>query len=225
MVVISSPDCAREVMKTHDINFAERPPTLASVILAYNSTGIASASCGNYWRQLRKICTLELLSLKRVNSYQPIREEEFSNLVKWIASKEGSPINLTEAVISTIYTIVSKSAFGKKCKDQDKFISAVKELVKVAAGFDLADLFPSITWLQYFTGLRRNLERVHLQIDQIMENIISEHKEAKSNASYDQAESDKDLVDVLIRYEDGNNQEFFLTKDNIKAIILVRIIT
>ena len=225
MVVISSPDCAREVMKTPDINFAIRPPTLASVILSYNSTGIVSASCGNYWRQLRKICTLELLSLKRVNSYQPIREEELSNLVKWIASKEGSPINLTQAVISTIYTIVSKAAFGKKFKDQDKFISAVKELVKVAAGFNLADLFPSIIWLQYITGLRRNLERVHLQIDQIMENIITEHKEAKSKASYDQAETDQDLVDVLIKYEDGNNQEFFLTKDNIKAIILVRTIT
>ncbi|KEH34025.1 putative cytochrome P450 [Medicago truncatula] len=220
MVVISSSDCAREVMKTHDINFAIRPPSLASVIISYNSTGIASASCGNYWRQLRKICTLELLSLKRVNSYQPIREEELSNLVKWIASKEGSPINLTQAVISIIYTIVSKAAFGKKFKDQDKFISAVKELVKVAAGFNLADFFPSITWLQYFTGLRRNLEREHLQIDQIMENIITEHKEAKSKGSYDQAETDQDLVDVLIKYEDGSNKEFFLTKDNIKAIIL-----
>jgi len=225
MVVISSPDCAREVMKTHDNNFGIRPQVLASVILGYNSTGITSAPYGNYWRQLRKICTLELLSLKRVNSYQPIREEELSNLVKWIALMEGSPINLTEAVISAIYTIVSKAAFGKKFKDQDKFISAVKELIKIAAGFNLADLFPSITWLQFFTGLRQNLERVHLQIDQIMENIINEHKEAKSKANYDQAESDQDLVDVLIKYEDGNNQEFFLTKDNIKAIILVRIIT
>jgi len=223
-VVISSPDCAREVMKTHDINFAIRPKVLASELLAYNSTGITSAPYGSYWRHLRKICTSELLSQKRVNSYQPIREEELSNLVKWIASEEGSPINLTQAVISSIYTILSKSAFGKKCKDQDKFISAVKELIKIAAGFDLAELFPSITWLHYFTGLRPNLERVHRQVDQIMENIISEHKEAKSKVNYDQGESNEDLVDVLIKYEDGNNNEFFLTKDNIKAIILVRII-
>jgi cytochrome P450 len=83
-VIISSPDSAREVMKTHDINFAIRPQVLASVLLAYNSTGIVSAPYGNYWRQLRKVCNLELLSLKRVNSHQPIREEELSNLVEWI---------------------------------------------------------------------------------------------------------------------------------------------
>ncbi|KAK7305226.1 hypothetical protein VNO77_43128 [Canavalia gladiata] len=217
-IVISSPECAREVMKTHDINFATRPKILAAEIMSYNSTTIAFAPYGHYWRQLRKICTLELLSLKRVNSYQPIREEEFSNLVKWIASKKGSPINLTQAVISSIYTIVSRAAFGKKCKDQKKFVSAMKESVKIAGGFDIGDFYPSATWLQLITGVRSKLERLHQQSQQVMENIINEHKEAKSKVKDDPSEAE-DLVDVLIQYEDGSNQDFFLTKNNIKAII------
>jgi len=65
---------------------------------------------------------------------------------------------------------------------------------------------------------------VHRVVDQIMENIINEHKEAQSKGEYDQGESDEDLVDVLLKYQDGNNKEFFLTIDNIKAIIMVRII-
>jgi hypothetical protein len=85
----------------------------------------------------------------------------------------------------------------------------VKESIKIAGGFDLADLFSSITWLHYFTRLRLKLERVHGQIDQIMENIINEHKEAKSITKHDHGESDEDLVDVLIKYEDGTNKEFF----------------
>lgn len=134
----------------------------------------------------------------------------------------------------------------------------MKESIKIAGGFDLADLFPSITWLHYFTRLRLKLERVHGQIDQIMENIINEHKEAKSITKHDHGpygglyvmrkiilglilmcalglilcwagpdhgESDEDLVDVLIKYEDGTNKEFFLTRDNIKAIILVSTIS
>ncbi|XP_058788018.1 cytochrome P450 71D9-like [Vicia villosa] len=219
-IVISSPEFAKEVMKTHDINFATRPRLLATDIMAYNSTNIAFAPYGNYWRQLRKICTLELLSLKRVNSYQPIREDVLSNLVKWIASQNGSPINLTEAVISSIYTIVSRSAFGIKCKGQEKFIAVVKESIKVAAGFDLGDLFPSAKWLQHITGLRPKLERFHRQTDEVLENIINEHKEARyAKAKDDEGEVEEDLVDVLLKYEDGSDMDFSLTKNNIKAII------
>ena len=223
-IVISSPDCAKEVMTTHDINFATRPQILATEIMSYNSTSIAFSPYGNYWRQLRKICILELLSLKRVNSYQPVREEELFNLVKWIASEKGSPINLTQAVLSSVYTISSRATFGKKCKDQEKFISVLTKSIKVSAGFNMGDLFPSSTWLQHLTGLRPKLERLHQQADQILENIINDHKEAKSKAKGDDSEA-QDLVDVLIQYEDGSKQDFSLTKNNIKAIIQVRILT
>ena len=81
-IVVSSPEIAREVMKTHDVIFASRPTgSLAGKILSYDYTGIVAAPYGNYWRQLRKICTLELLSPKRVESYQPIREEELSTAI------------------------------------------------------------------------------------------------------------------------------------------------
>jgi len=223
-IVISSAECAKELMKTHDINFATRPKVLAIDVVSYNCTNIAFSPYGNYWRQLRKICTLELLSLKRVNSYQPIREEEFTNLVKRIDAHKGSPINLTENVLSTIYTIVSRAAFGKKCKDHDNFISVITKITKVASGFYIGDFFPSAVWLQHITGMRHKLERVHQEADQIMENIVNEHKEAKSKTKDHEREA-TDLVDVLIQYEDGSKQDFFLTRDNIKAIILVWIIT
>ncbi|KEH34016.1 cytochrome P450 family 71 protein [Medicago truncatula] len=220
-MVISSPECASEVMKTHDIHFSSRPQILVTEIISYNSTSIAFAPYGNYWRQIRKICTLELLSLKRVNSYQPIREEVLSNLVKWIASQKGTPINISEAVLSTMYTIVSRSAFGNECKDQEKFISLVRQTIKVAGGFNLGDLFPSAKWLQRITGLRPKLERIHRQTDQILENIINEHKEEKyTKAKDDQGRVEEDLVDVLLNYEDGRNQDLSLTKNNIKAIIM-----
>ncbi|WJX37484.1 hypothetical protein P8452_25244 [Trifolium repens] len=219
-IVISSPECAREVMKTHDIHFATRPQILAAEIMTYNYTNIAFSPYGNYWRQLRKICTSELLSLKRVNSYLPIREEVLSNLVKWIVSENGPPINLTEAVNSSIYTIVSRAAFGNKYKDQENFISVIKEAIKVSAGFDLGDLFPSAKWLQHVTGLRPKLESYHRQTDQIFENIINDHKVEKYAKGKDDQGEVEDLVDVLLNYEDGSDQDFSLTKDNIKAIIM-----
>ncbi|KAK7274024.1 hypothetical protein RIF29_15094 [Crotalaria pallida] len=221
-IIVSSAEYAKEVMKTHDVIFASRPRILVSEIITYGSTDIIFSPYGNYWRQLRKICTLELFTHKRINSFRPIREEELTNLIKRIASKKGSPINLTQEVLSSIYTIISRAAFGKKSKDQEEFITVVKEATVVAAGLDIGDLFPSARWLQLLTGSRPKIERLHRQQDRILQNIINEHKEAiKSKAKEGQGGAEEDLVDVLLKFVDGNgnSQDICLTKDNIKAII------
>ncbi|XP_045820131.1 cytochrome P450 71D11-like [Trifolium pratense] len=218
-IVVSSPEYAKEVLKTHDVIFASRPKIVAVDILLYGSTDIAFSPYGNYWRQLRKICTIELLTQKRVNSFQPIREEELTNLIKRIDSQQGSSINITQAILESIMNVTTRSAFGNKCKGTEQLVSLAKG-ESVAGGFDIAELFPSVKWLPLVSGLRPKLERLHRQIDKILEDIIIEHKEAKSKE--DQGEVGEDLVDVLLKFQSGNDndQDICLTDNNIKAIIL-----
>ncbi|XP_004506686.1 cytochrome P450 71D9-like [Cicer arietinum] len=212
-IIVSSAECAKQVMKTHDLIFSSRPPIQASTIMSYNNVGIAFAPYGDYWRQLRKICTLELLSSKSVQSFQPIRDEEVTNLIKWITSKEGSSINLTKEVFSTISTITSRTAFGKKCEENTKFISLVREAVKVAGGFNLGDLYPSYKWLQNISGLKPKLEKLHQQADIIMQKIINEHREVNKLRANEDQEVEEDLVDVLLKQN-------CLSDDSVKAVIL-----
>lgn len=89
-VVVSSPETAQEVMKTHDIIFAYRHQIIVAKILSYNSSTISFAPYGEYWRQIRKICTLELLSAKKVQSFRNLREEETSELIKWVVAAASS---------------------------------------------------------------------------------------------------------------------------------------
>ncbi|CAK8570874.1 unnamed protein product [Lathyrus sativus] len=220
-VVVSSPDYAKEVLKTHDIVFASRPKIVAAEILSYGSTNIAFSPYGNYWRKLRKICTMELLTQKRVSSFQPLREEVLTNLVKRIDSQQGSPINITQLVASSTFAIIGRAAFGNECKVQDE-LASLGNGEAVAGGFDIAELFPSAKWLQLVSGLRPKLERLHRQIDELLEKVIIEHKEAKSKAKQGQGEAEEDLVNVLLNFQGGNeiDQDICLTDDNIKAIIL-----
>ncbi|XP_031261101.1 cytochrome P450 71D11-like [Pistacia vera] len=220
MVVVSSPEYAREVMKTHDINFASRPQTVATNIMSYDSTDIICSPYGDYWRQLRKICTLELFSARRVQSFRSIREEEVATLIDWVGSNAGSPINLTEKIASLIYGITSRAAFGGKSKDQELFISLMEETLKVTAGFSISELFPSINFLQWITGVKSQLEKLHQEADRIVEKIINDHKKRRETLNIDKSGEAEDLVDVLLKVQQHGDLQFPLTMDNIKAVVL-----
>ncbi|KAI3466436.1 hypothetical protein Pfo_023099 [Paulownia fortunei] len=189
--------------------------------MSYGCTDIAFAPYGEYWR--RKICILELLSPKRVQSFQSLREEEILNLARWIASNAGSPISLTEKMYSSTYSITSKAAFGMKTKEQETFVSIVQESIRLASGFDIADVYPSIKLLPVISGAKSRLRRLHQQADRILENIIDEHKVHKAS-KIGEGQKQEDLVDVLLKFqEDG--VELPLTTDNIKSVILASFLT
>ncbi|KAJ7963657.1 Cytochrome P450 [Quillaja saponaria] len=218
--IVSSPEIAKEVMKTHDIIFASRPHLLATRIIAYDSTNIAFSPYGSYWRQLRKICLVELLTQKRVQSLHFIREEEVSSFIVTIASHEGSVINLSDMVSSLTNGIVSRAAFGKKSRDGQAFVSALLAAFQLVAGFSIADLYPSIKVLQMITGIKPKLEKIQKKFDSILENIIKEYKEGKLMTKNSTGETEENLLGVLLKVQAKNDLEIPLTNSNVKAVIL-----
>lgn len=54
-IVISSPEVAQQIMKTHDINFANRPYSSVLSLMSYNCTDIAFAPYGDHWRQQKNL--------------------------------------------------------------------------------------------------------------------------------------------------------------------------
>ncbi|CAI0379927.1 unnamed protein product [Linum tenue] len=98
-VVVSSPEAAREVMKTHDLSFASRPNLLVSDIVLYGRIG----PYGEHWRQMRKVSAVELLSAKRVGSFRPIRESEVAKLVAGITrgGAAGDVVNVSRMLAAT----------------------------------------------------------------------------------------------------------------------------
>ena len=75
-LVVSSSRAARLIMQTHDHAFASRPASKISNTLVYGSSDIAFAPYGDHWRQLRRLVTTHLFTVKKVNSYRLSRQEE-----------------------------------------------------------------------------------------------------------------------------------------------------
>ncbi|KAI3468346.1 hypothetical protein Pfo_025009 [Paulownia fortunei] len=214
-IVVSSPKVVREVLKTVDPACADRPQSLASKIMWYNYIDIAFSPYGEYWRQMRKICILELLSVKNVRSFEYIRKDEASRLIESIRSNSGTPINLTEKTFLFTSAITCRAAFGKVLKDRETLISLLKKAVVLAGGFDMADLFPSLKILNLINWNKYKLLRMRSKMDSILDRLIDEHKTKKGNGEL----GSEDLVDVLLRLKQSGEFEFPIANNNIKAVL------
>ncbi|CAM0150821.1 unnamed protein product [Urochloa decumbens] len=95
-MVVSSPEAALEVFKTHDITFAERFTNATTAVIGFDGSDIGFAPYGERWRQLRKICVLELLSAARVLSFRCIREEEVRRFMENLALRQTSGLGVAD---------------------------------------------------------------------------------------------------------------------------------
>ncbi|TVU45104.1 hypothetical protein EJB05_04577 [Eragrostis curvula] len=221
LVVASSKETARAVLKTHDTNFATRPKLLAGEIVGYDWADILFSPSGDYWRKLRQLCAAEILSPKRVLSFRHIREDEVALQVDEVRRAAG-PVNLSVMFHALTNSIVARAAFGKKRDNAAEFMAAIKAGVGLSSGFCVPDLFPTwTTVLAKLTGMKRSLQDIHETVDSILEEIIDERKAIRDEKIRSGAENvDENLVDVLIALQDKGGFGFHLNNSRIKAIIL-----
>ncbi|KAK6934573.1 Cytochrome P450 [Dillenia turbinata] len=194
--------------------------SLAGAILTYDQRDIALSPYGAYWRQLKKICILELLSAKRVQSFRSNREEELSKMIESISAKAGELINLSEMIFALTNIILRRAAFGAKCKDQREIISAFKEVVEVFRGFSVADLYPSLRWVHVLSGETPKIERLHKRLDMMLEAIIGVHKACRVRKEKRDGEAEEDLIDVLLRIQEQSAVDLTLTNEDVKAVCI-----
>ncbi|KDP42346.1 hypothetical protein JCGZ_02819 [Jatropha curcas] len=219
-VVVSSAETSKEVLRTQDTNFAERPLVNAAKMVLYNRNDIVFGSFGDQWRQMRKICTLELLSVKRVQSFKSVREEEMSSFIKFLSSKSGSPVNLTHHLFVLTNYIIARTSIGKKCKNQEALLRIIDDVVEAGAGFSVTDVFPSFEALHVISGDKHKFDKLHRETDKILEDIISEHKADRAVSSKKSDGEVENLLDVLLDLQENGNLQFPLTNDAIKGAIL-----
>ncbi|CAI0378881.1 unnamed protein product [Linum tenue] len=223
ILVVSSPELAKEILKDHDITFAQRAPLLFPALIFYDCTDVLFAPYGDYWRQVRKICQMELLSPNRVKSFASIRSQEVSNLIESVRSSSSSPVNLTRLIFQMSCGVTSRSAFGRKYKDHETLMSLAMDIMKLTSGLGLADLFPSHgEMLKAMTRMfSPKLNGVTRVADRVLEDVLSDHRKKRSSGLLDDGNRVReDLVDVLLNLQKSGDLQVPLSDNNIKAVLL-----
>ncbi|KAJ8772910.1 hypothetical protein K2173_028087 [Erythroxylum novogranatense] len=219
-VVVSSANLAREVLKTHDLALSSRPQLLSAKSLFYGCTDIAFAPYGAYWRSVRKICILELLSIKRVQSFSFVREEEVARLVSRIADFYPKITNLSKMIGLYANDVLCRVAIGKGCSeggeyDRHGFQKLLDDYQELLGGFSLGDYFPSLEFVHNLSSMKSKLQTTFRRFNKFFDDVITEHLRTEKKPG-----EQKDLVDVLLDIQKNGSAEMPLTMDNVKAIIL-----
>ncbi|CAN1813645.1 Desmethyl-deoxy-podophyllotoxin synthase [Linum perenne] len=224
-VVVSSAELAREFLHTHDLNFATRPYLASAGIIFYGCRDIAFAPYGEYWKEMRKICAMELLSPTQVRSLRPIMEQEIDKLIQLVRTNNSEntrlkPVNLSRMLTSLGNSVTCRSAFGITPKQEEVFLPFIEKIVEELGGFSLGDLFPSSKLLRWITGSEAKLERLHEAADVILESIITDHVAKRLDGDQMNGGDHEDLVDVLLKLKERNQDlDFEFSNREIKAVI------
>ncbi|XP_020083586.1 cytochrome P450 71A1-like [Ananas comosus] len=221
-LVVSSPDTAREIMKTHDQIFANRPSLRSAEIILYDSMDLAFVRYGEHWRQMRKLCIIHLLSAKRVQSYNQVREEEVAIMIQKITqvSLKPSLVDLSEILYSFANDIVCRVVSGKFSREEGRnelFRKLIEENGYLLGGFFVEDYFPSLGWLDKFLKLSARAKRNFKRWDKLLEEVIKEHESREKVKKDDEEE---DFVDVLLTLQKDPNMDVALKREHIKALLL-----
>ncbi|XP_030539505.1 trimethyltridecatetraene synthase-like [Rhodamnia argentea] len=224
MVVCSSADMAKAVLKTYDTAFAYRPQLAAGKYTAYNYSNMVWTPYGPYFRQARKIFLAHLFAAARLQSFEYIRVEERRVLIRNLFEAKGQPVNLQDHLLDLTLNVISRIVLGKKYTEKSESSSIVspEEFKKMIAEWfvlngvvNMGDFGP---WLDFLDlqGYIKRMKAVSKKFDRFLEHVLGEHEARRVGVEGYEA---KDMVDVLLQQVDDPNLEVKIERDGVKALI------
>lgn len=232
-LVVSSSSMAKDVLKTHDVFFASKPRCATGKYLFYDHENVSNAPYGEYWRRMKKLSIVELLTAKRVESFECVRKEEVSAMIRslWEASGCGKHVvDVSKSLTYMSMNIICKMLASRTYSEAEMggghvFKKLVDEFFALAGGFCVGDFIPYLDWLD-LQGFHRRMKNVAKVFDDFLDKVIDEHIKRRGICDGEQNKGRvKDMVDVLLdtAEAEGNTTEPRITRVSIKAIVLVSI--
>ncbi|KAL6859133.1 hypothetical protein ACP4OV_018135 [Aristida adscensionis] len=231
VVVASSVDTAKLLLKTHDLLFLDRPRTAAGEHTTYNYADITWSPYGAYWRQARRICATELFSPRRLASFEHIRAGEVRALVRGLfaAAAGGAAVRLNRDHLSTLsMNVISRMVLGKRLfgegavadamegpvASQSEFKWMVDELMLLNGVLNVGDWIPWLGCLD-LQGYVRRMKKIAKMFDAFIEHVLDEHGERRRREG--EGFVAKDIVDVLMELADDPGLEVKIGRVGVKA--------
>ncbi|RZC78338.1 hypothetical protein C5167_002852 [Papaver somniferum] len=191
-LVVSSWEMSKECFTTNDRFLAGLPSGAANKYLTFAS--FCCSTYGPYWREIRKIATLHLLSHRRLELLKHVPYSEIGKCNHECDSKDGP---------------------SKEEEEGQKLHKTIIEFFALAGAAVASDAFPFLGWLDV-DGQKKRMKRVAKDMDFIVSKWLEEHRHqrqqtvlsssAAGGSNHDDA---KDFMDVLMTVLDEGSDDLF----------------
>ncbi|KAK3425440.1 hypothetical protein EUGRSUZ_F02408 [Eucalyptus grandis] len=200
---------------TETKTFASRPKLVSSEVMAYNYATFGLAPYGPYWRYVRKVAMLDLLSSHRLELLKHVRDSEvqasMTHLYKrCMESYSGAPkkvlVDMKRWFGDITLNVVFRMIVGKRYEDKqdEKGREALRSYFDLTGKFIVSDAFPILRWLD-LDGYERIMKKTTQELDRVVQGWLNEHKSRRSTNKRrgDNKDSDQDFMDVMLSTVDA----------------------
>ncbi|XP_021749196.1 cytochrome P450 98A2-like [Chenopodium quinoa] len=112
VVVVSSSELAKEVLKENDQELANRIRIKSKLNFARDGMDLTWADYGPHYVKVRKVCTLELLNSKKIEAFKPIRNDEVTAMIESIYKSATGYSENHEKGVLTLRKYVGQAALN-----------------------------------------------------------------------------------------------------------------
>ncbi|PRQ33558.1 putative cytochrome P450 [Rosa chinensis] len=225
-LVVSSSEMAKECFTINDMCLSSRPKMAVADHIGYNYAMFGFAPYGPYWREMRKITTLELLSIRRLELLKHIRVSEVTTFLKEMYKTWSSRANVNKGPDSDQVLVELKQWFGdlslnvilrmvagkrysvainEEEKNEARQVQkAVKEFFDFIGLFLVGDVIPYLQWLD-LGGHVKAMKKTGKKLDAIVGKWVEEHKQKRAlegNAAHN-CKGEQDFIDTMISILEG----------------------
>ncbi|EXB51033.1 Cytochrome P450 82A3 [Morus notabilis] len=240
-LVVSSSEMAKECFTINDLALASRPNLLAAKHMGYNYAMFGLAPHGPFWREIRKIATVQLLSNRRLELLKHIRISEVASFVKelyehwttkWNDNDHHSgqaSVEMKQRFLDLSLNVILRMVAGKRysvdandggdVKEARLVQKEIKEFFKLLGLFVPGDAIPYLGWLD-LGGCEKAMKKTAKALDGIVGEWLEEHKQNRAEMNNDEKKEQDDFMDVMLSVLHGSDFGGFDADTIIKATIL-----
>nr|GMD91476.1 cytochrome P450 CYP82D47-like [Ipomoea batatas] len=216
-LVVSDWKLVKELSTVHDVHISSRPKFRAAEHLGYNYIMFAFTPYGQYWRDIRKFVSTELLSNRRLEQRKHIRVSEIDTSIKelyklWTENKNfGDPSGRVLVEMKKWFGDITVNVFlqmmagkryfrtatvsderdGRRCK------KALRDFFHYLGVFAPADALPFLGGLD-IGGYEKTMKEVAKEMDSLVDDWLQEHRRKKVAAGDGSNGGEEDFIDAML---------------------------